>query len=70
MISHVEYYRPKYFMLENVQSMLDYSLGAELVERRFEGGVQKGILKFITASLTSLGFVSFFFCVTTRLTNV
>jgi DNA (cytosine-5)-methyltransferase 1 len=57
MISHVEYYRPQYFMLENVEGMLDYPIGATLDGRSFVGGIKKGVLKFILASLTSLGSV-------------
>jgi len=58
MLSYVEYYRPKYFMLENVERMINHPLAAELVNKRFVGGVPQGMLKLITASLASLGFVS------------
>jgi DNA (cytosine-5)-methyltransferase 1 len=59
MLSYVEYYRPKYFMLENVERMINHPLAADLVNKRFVGGVPQGMLKLITASLASLGFVSF-----------
>ena len=59
MLSYVEYYRPKYFMLENVERMINHPLAAELVNKRFVGGVPQGMLKLITASLASLGFVCF-----------
>ncbi|KAF9792170.1 S-adenosyl-L-methionine-dependent methyltransferase [Thelephora terrestris] len=54
--SYVEYYRPKYFMLENVERMINHPLAAELVNKRFVGGVSQGMLKLITASLASLGY--------------
>jgi DNA (cytosine-5)-methyltransferase 1 len=56
MLSYVEYYRPKYFMLENVERMINHPLAAELVNKRFVGGVSQGMLKLITASLASLGY--------------
>jgi len=57
MLSYVEYYRPKYFMLENVERMINHPLAADLINQRFVGGVPQGMLKLITASLASLGFV-------------
>jgi DNA (cytosine-5)-methyltransferase 1 len=57
MLSYVEYYRPKYFILENVERMINHPLAADLVNRKFVGGVPQGMLKLITASLASLGFV-------------
>ena len=60
MLSYLEYYRPKYFMLENVERMMNHPLAADLVDERFVGGVPQGMLKFITASLASLGFVCFY----------
>ena len=60
MLSYVEYYRPKYFMLENVERMINHPLAADLVNKRFVGGVPQGMLKLIASSLTSLGFVCFY----------
>lgn len=57
MLSYVEYYQPKYFILENVERMINHPLAADLVNKRFVGGVPQGMLKLITASLASLGFV-------------
>ena len=57
MLSYVEYYQPKYFIMENVERMINHPLAADLVNKRFVGGVPQGMLKFITASLASLGFV-------------
>ena len=57
MISYVEFYRPLFFLLENVQGLLSYSLGerteAEQVEPK--EGVKMGIVKFIIRTLTGLG---------------
>lgn len=57
MLSYVEYYQPKYFILENVERMMNHPLAADLVNKRFVGGVPQGMLKLITASLATLGFV-------------
>ena len=57
MLSYVEYYQPKYFMLENVERMINHPLAADLVNQRFVGGIPQGMLKLITSSLASLGFV-------------
>jgi len=59
MLSYVEYYQPKYFMLENVERMINHPLAADLVNKRFVGGIPQGMLKLITSSLASLGSVSF-----------
>lgn len=37
--------------------MLNHPLAADLVNKRFVGGIPQGMLKLITASLASLGFV-------------
>ena len=58
MLSYLEYYQPKYFIMENVERMMNHPLAADLVNKRFVGGVPQGMLKLITASLTSLGSVS------------
>ena len=46
-------------MLENVERMINHPLAADLVNKRFVGGIPQGMLKFITSSLASLGSVSF-----------
>lgn len=58
MLSYLEYYQPKYFIMENVERMMNHPLAADLVNKRFVGGVPQGMLKLITAALASLGFVS------------
>jgi len=55
MISYVEFYRPQYFLLENVTGILNYRLNAKQVGKRFEGGVEGGVVKFAARALTSLG---------------
>lgn len=55
MISYVEYYRPMFFLLENVVGMLSYRLGGEQDENRVVGGIEMGVVKFILGSLTALG---------------
>ncbi|KAI0780552.1 S-adenosyl-L-methionine-dependent methyltransferase [Trametes elegans] len=51
MISYVEFYKPLYFLLENVVGLLSYRLlGGDL------GDVQMGVVKFITAALVELGY--------------
>jgi DNA (cytosine-5)-methyltransferase 1 len=57
MLSYLEYFQPKYFIMENVERMMNHPLSADLVNKRFVGGVPQGMLKLITASLASLGFV-------------
>lgn len=55
MISYVEFYRPKLFLLENVVGMLSYKVGGVQDGRRIIGGVEMGVIKFILSSLTTLG---------------
>lgn len=45
MISYVEFYRPSYFLLENVEGLLHHKLS----------DISMGIVKFVLRSLTSLG---------------
>lgn len=55
MISYVEYYRPMFFLLENVVGMLSYRLGGEQDHNRVVGGIEMGVVKFILGSLAILG---------------
>lgn len=59
MLSYVEYYDPKYFLLENVKGLLDYPLmsSSRKGSRALEGGIKSGVVKFIMRSLEALGFV-------------
>ncbi|KAI0373036.1 S-adenosyl-L-methionine-dependent methyltransferase [Pilatotrama ljubarskyi] len=56
MISYVEFYRPMYFLLENVVGMLSYRVGGQQHGNRVVGGISMGVVKFILASLTILGY--------------
>ncbi|KAL2069986.1 hypothetical protein VTL71DRAFT_14666 [Oculimacula yallundae] len=56
-LSYVDYYRPKYFLLENVKGLLTHRLGAtQERKKKLEGGIEKGTVKFILRALTSLGY--------------
>lgn len=59
MISYVEFYRPQYFLLENVFGLLHYKLMSRMIKQAFDPnqGIEMGILKFIVRSLTALGFI-------------
>ncbi|KZP21168.1 S-adenosyl-L-methionine-dependent methyltransferase [Athelia psychrophila] len=58
MISYVEFYRPQYFLLENVFGLLHYKLMSRMIKQAFDPnqGIEMGILKFIVRSLTALGY--------------
>lgn len=60
MVSYVEFYRPQYFLLENVLGLLHYKLMSKMKGQAFDPsvGVEMGVLKFIVRSLTALGFVA------------
>lgn len=55
MLSYVEYYRPKFVLIENVTGMIHYRLQAIQDGKKFKGGIEGGIVKFIARTLTSLG---------------
>jgi DNA (cytosine-5)-methyltransferase 1 len=56
-LSYVDHYRPKYFLLENVQALLKHRLGSSQVNiHRTTGGIEMGTAKFIIRALTSLGY--------------
>ena len=59
MLSYVEFYRPKFFMLENVEGILYHPLAATQSGpgRAMEGGVRMGVVKLILRVLTSLGYI-------------
>ncbi|KAI0672839.1 S-adenosyl-L-methionine-dependent methyltransferase [Trametes maxima] len=60
MISYVEFYKPAYFLLENVVGMLSYRVGGEQEGNRVVGGIEMGVVKFILGSLTTLGYQAHF----------
>lgn len=55
MLSYVEFYRPSYFLLENVVGLLHYPLKGRMVGRAFVEGIKMGVVKFIIRTLTCLG---------------
>ncbi|KAE9380648.1 S-adenosyl-L-methionine-dependent methyltransferase [Stipitochalara longipes BDJ] len=56
-LSYLDFYRPNYFLLENVRGILVHKLGATQVDRhKTQGGIEKGTVKFILRALTSLGY--------------
>ncbi|KAJ1935522.1 hypothetical protein FBU59_005358, partial [Linderina macrospora] len=61
-LSYVDFYRPTYFLLENVRGLLDYKLGGKQVGTgRVEGGIKMGVLKFILRTLTTMGYQARFY---------
>lgn len=56
MLSYVDFYRPKYFLLENVTGLLYFRPGAKQLGQSMVGGVSMGIVKFIFRTLISLGY--------------
>ncbi|KAJ1509570.1 DNA (cytosine-5)-methyltransferase 1 [Coelomomyces lativittatus] len=56
-LSFVEYYRPKFFLLENVVGMLHYRLGGvQASKHRVAGGEKLGVLRLIVRTLLDLGY--------------
>ncbi|KAI5117478.1 hypothetical protein M0805_007182 [Coniferiporia weirii] len=56
MVSYVEFYRPKYVLIENVTGLLNFRLQGEQKGRRIVGGIESGVVKFIMRAFTSLGY--------------
>ncbi|TFK54606.1 S-adenosyl-L-methionine-dependent methyltransferase [Heliocybe sulcata] len=52
----VDYYKPMYFLIENVVGILSHRLKAEKVNNRITGGIEMGMVKFIMRAATSLGY--------------
>ncbi|OAD76274.1 hypothetical protein PHYBLDRAFT_132318 [Phycomyces blakesleeanus NRRL 1555(-)] len=56
-LSYVDFYKPKYFLLENVRGLVSYKLGGEQNgQNRIKGGIEMGVLKYILRCLTSMGY--------------
>ena len=55
MVSYVEFYRPKYFLLENVVGMLSHKLG-----QKRDGVDETGmtVVKFLFRAMVALGYVN------------
>ncbi|KAJ2307369.1 hypothetical protein IWW54_004410, partial [Coemansia sp. RSA 2705] len=61
-LSYVDFYRPSYFLLENVRGLLNYRLGGVQVgPGRVKGGIEMGMLKFIMRALTTMGYQARFY---------
>lgn len=56
MLGWVDYYRPKYVLMENVPGILSYPLKSEQDGRRLKGGIQMGMVKIILRILIALGY--------------
>ena len=59
MLSYVEFYRPKFFLLENVLGLLNHKLRVNKEGPQEGNIVAHGVVKFILRTLTSLGYVPF-----------
>jgi len=57
MLSYVEFYRPKFFLLENVFGLLSHKLQVNKAGPQEGNVVAHGVVKFILRTLTSLGYV-------------
>ena len=55
MLSFVEYYSPKYVLIENVPGLLTYRLTGAQVESDSVRGIEGGMVKFVMRTLTALG---------------
>ena len=62
MISFVEFYRPMYFLLENVRGILMAPTDGQLQDYPSSNVITMGVVKFILRSLTALGYVSPLIC--------
>ncbi|KAI9446182.1 S-adenosyl-L-methionine-dependent methyltransferase [Lactarius indigo] len=56
MLSFAEFYKPKFFLLENVLGLLNHKLQINKPGRQEGDVVANGIIKFILRALTSLGY--------------
>jgi C-5 cytosine-specific DNA methylase len=57
MLSYVEFYQPKFFLLENVLGLLNHKLQINKAGPQKGNTVVHGVVKFILRALTSLGYV-------------
>jgi hypothetical protein len=57
MLSYVEFYKPKFFLLENVLGFLSHKLQINKLGPQDGEMVANGVIKFILRTLTSLGYV-------------
>lgn len=57
MLSYVEYYHPKYVLIENVTGMLYFQLRGKQDGLRIIDGVRAGMVKCIMRTFVGLGYV-------------
>ena len=57
MLSYVDFYKPKFFLLENVLGLLHHKLQINKLVPQEGEMVANGVIKFILRTLTSLGYV-------------
>lgn len=55
MISYVDFYRPKFFLLENVLGMFDWRGHTALADDDYDGEIMMAAVKFITRAMIGLG---------------
>lgn len=55
MLSYVDFYRPKYVLLENVIGLLFHRLECRQESQETANGVTMSVVKFVFRTLTSLG---------------
>ncbi|KII89181.1 hypothetical protein PLICRDRAFT_160365 [Plicaturopsis crispa FD-325 SS-3] len=56
MVSYVEFYRPQYFLLENVEGFLTHSLSGRDGTGKGTDAIQCGVVKFVLRALICLGY--------------
>ncbi|KAH7346621.1 S-adenosyl-L-methionine-dependent methyltransferase [Rhexocercosporidium sp. MPI-PUGE-AT-0058] len=56
LLSYVDFYRPKYFLLENVRGLLHHRVTTQVDKNKTEGGIENGTVKFVLRALTSIGY--------------
>ncbi|KAH8099541.1 S-adenosyl-L-methionine-dependent methyltransferase [Cristinia sonorae] len=56
MLSYVEFYKPKYFLLENVKGMVHFKLTPRSTTETEASAVGFGVIKFILRALIGLGY--------------
>lgn len=54
-LSYADFYKPRYFLLENVRGMMQFKLKQEKIDGKWKGGIQMGVVKFVLRSLTAMG---------------
>ncbi|KAI8913753.1 hypothetical protein DFJ77DRAFT_46145 [Powellomyces hirtus] len=56
-LSYVDFYRPTYFLLENVRGLVDFRLGGVQDGRhKIKGGIEQGVVKLILKTLHAMNY--------------